>query len=220
MPGGYRLLRMETVDSTNAEALRLARAGEGGPLWIAARRQTDGRGRRGAAWTAPEGNLSATLLLPLTGIAPEHVPTLGFVAGLALVASGYASLDRGDLEGADTAAARASALLGGLDLEPHARVGAKVLLAQVLRRRGRLEEALAELDDALQASTEPALLFPRRQALSHRAGTLLDLGRVPEALEAARERPALRGGEPFERLGEQRLRRPRRAVEERAALPG
>ena len=103
------------------------------------------------------------------------------------MASGYASLDRGDLEGADTAAARASALLGGLDLEPHARVGAKVLLAQGLRRRGRLEEALAELDDALQASTEPGLLFPRRQALSHRAGTLLDLGRVAEALEAARE---------------------------------
>ena len=49
------------------------------------------------------------------------------------------------------------------------------------------EEALAELDDALQASSEPALLFPRRQALSHRAGTLLDLGRVDEALAAARE---------------------------------
>ena len=109
------------------------------------------------------------------------------VAGLALVAAGYAHLDRGDLEGAEGAAWRAGAVLGGLDLEPHAKVGAKVLLAQVLRRRGHLEQALAELDDALRAATAPALLFPRRQALAHRAGTLLDLGRAPEALAAARE---------------------------------
>jgi len=31
------------------------------------------------------------------------------------------------------------------------------------------------------------LLFPRRQALAHRAGTLLELGRRDEALAAARE---------------------------------
>jgi tetratricopeptide (TPR) repeat protein len=61
-----------------------------------------------------------------------------------------------------------------------------VLLAQVLRRRGQLERALAELDAALEAAGAPALLFPRRQALAHRAGTLLDLGRPEEALEAAR----------------------------------
>ncbi len=131
------------------------------------------------------GELSQAVALheQAVGLAAGHP----VVAGLALVASGYASLDLGDLEGAEAAAWRASALLGGLDLEPHARVGAKVLLAQVLRRRGRLGEALAELDDALQASSEPALLFPRRQALSHRAGTLLDLGRADEALVAAGE---------------------------------
>ena len=136
-----------------------------------------------AARGAGELERAVALQAQAVELAAEHP----VVAGLALVASGYASLDLGDLEAAEGAAWRASALLGGLDLEPHARVGAKVLLAQVLRRRGRLQEALAELDDALQASTEPALLFPRRQALSHRAGTLLDLGRVPEALEAARE---------------------------------
>ncbi len=114
------------------------------------------------------------------------------VAGLALVAAGYAHLDRGDLDGAEGCAFRAAALLAGLDLEPHAAVGARVLLAQVLRGRGQLAPALAELDLALSATSGPALLFPRRQALAHRAGTLLDLGRVPEALVAAREAVATR----------------------------
>ena len=109
------------------------------------------------------------------------------VASLALVAEGYAHLEAGDLDRAEAAAFRATALLASLGLEPHSVVGAKVLLAQVLRRRGRLEEALGELDEALSAQGGPGLLFPRRQALAHRAGTLLDLGRVPEAVEAGRE---------------------------------
>ena len=106
---------------------------------------------------------------------------------LAYVSMGYCHLDRGDLEGAEGCVWKAGDTLAGLDLEPHASLGARVLLAQVLRRRGQLEEALAELDAALAATGEaPGLLFPRRQALAHRAGTLLELGRVPEALSAAR----------------------------------
>jgi BirA family transcriptional regulator, biotin operon repressor / biotin---[acetyl-CoA-carboxylase] ligase len=74
---------LDTVDSTNAEALRRARAGERGPLWIVARQQTAGRGRRGRAWVSPPGNLHATLLL--TDPAPASAaPQLGFAAGLAL----------------------------------------------------------------------------------------------------------------------------------------
>jgi class 3 adenylate cyclase/tetratricopeptide (TPR) repeat protein len=106
---------------------------------------------------------------------------------LALVAMGYAQLDRGDLDGAESAVWRASALVAGLDLEPHALLGAKVLFAQVLRARGQLEEALAELDAALATANDAALLFPRRQALAHRAGTLLQLGRSEEALATARQ---------------------------------
>jgi hypothetical protein len=60
------------------------------------------------------------------------------ISSLALVAMGYAHLDRGDLEGAEAAAWRSSALLAGLDLDASAALGAKVLLAQVLRARGRL----------------------------------------------------------------------------------
>ena len=109
------------------------------------------------------------------------------ISSLALVAAGYAHLDRGDLEGAEAAAWRASALLAGLDLDASAALGAKVLLAQVLRARGRVEEGLAELDAALQVTDAPALLFPRRQALAHRAGMLLQLGRTGEALATARQ---------------------------------
>ncbi|MGZ6792442.1 MAG: hypothetical protein ACXVFV_05775, partial [Mycobacteriales bacterium] len=64
----------------------------------------------------------------------------------------------------------------------------------VLRRRGQLEEALAELEAALDAAADaPGLLFPRRQALAHRAGTLLQLGRVEDALAAARQAAATPG---------------------------
>ncbi len=63
LPSGYRLLRMETVDSTNAEARRRALAGEPGPLWIWSARQSQGRGRGGREWISQHGNLFASLLV-------------------------------------------------------------------------------------------------------------------------------------------------------------
>jgi BirA family biotin operon repressor/biotin-[acetyl-CoA-carboxylase] ligase len=78
-----RVQFLDAVDSTNAEALRRAGAGETGPLWIVARQQTAGRGRRGRPWLSVAGNLHATLLL--TDPSPSAAaPQLGFVAGLAL----------------------------------------------------------------------------------------------------------------------------------------
>jgi BirA family transcriptional regulator, biotin operon repressor / biotin---[acetyl-CoA-carboxylase] ligase len=77
------IVRLDTVDSTNAEALRRAGTGARGPLWIAARRQTAGRGRRGRPWLSAPGNLYATLLLTDPS-PPAAAPQLGFVAGLAL----------------------------------------------------------------------------------------------------------------------------------------
>jgi len=74
---------LDFVDSTNAQALRLAKAGERGPLWIVAKEQGAGRGRRGRAWISSVGNLYATLML--TDPAPAAAaPQLGFVAALAL----------------------------------------------------------------------------------------------------------------------------------------
>ena len=81
-PQGYALKAFEVIDSTNEEAKRMAQAGEKGPVWITADRQSAGRGRRGRAWDSPTGNLAATLLLR-----PEKPPgqaaQLSFVAALA-----------------------------------------------------------------------------------------------------------------------------------------
>jgi BirA family transcriptional regulator, biotin operon repressor / biotin---[acetyl-CoA-carboxylase] ligase len=82
LPSGYRLLRMETVDSTNAEARRRAKAGEPGPLWICSARQSQGRGRGGREWVSQHGNLFASLLIGIN--APIRVAgQLALVAGIA-----------------------------------------------------------------------------------------------------------------------------------------
>jgi BirA family transcriptional regulator, biotin operon repressor / biotin---[acetyl-CoA-carboxylase] ligase len=75
-------VRYEELDSTNSEARRRAEAGESGPLWISAARQTAGRGRRGRVWNSGEGNLAATLLLRPE--APQSITgQLSFAAALA-----------------------------------------------------------------------------------------------------------------------------------------
>jgi BirA family biotin operon repressor/biotin-[acetyl-CoA-carboxylase] ligase len=80
---GVRLVSHEVLISTNTEALALARAGERGPLWVTAGRQSAGRGRRGRTWTSETGNLFASLLLT-DPAPPEHWPELAFVAALAI----------------------------------------------------------------------------------------------------------------------------------------
>src|SRR4030095_5279612 len=69
----------ETVDSTNAEARRRAKAGEPGPLWIWSARQSQGRGRGGREWISRPGNLFASLLIGVN--APRRVA--GHIALLA-----------------------------------------------------------------------------------------------------------------------------------------
>jgi BirA family biotin operon repressor/biotin-[acetyl-CoA-carboxylase] ligase len=81
-PAGYAHLHFESIDSTNEEARRLAAAGELGPVWIDAREQTAGRGRRGRSWFSPHGNLAATLLVRPVRPASEWAQ-LSFVAALA-----------------------------------------------------------------------------------------------------------------------------------------
>lgn len=72
---------LETVDSTNAEALR--RVGQGGDCWILTHAQPGGVGRRGKRWEMPKGNFAASLLLhsnePLPALAQRS-----FIAALAL----------------------------------------------------------------------------------------------------------------------------------------
>jgi len=80
-PKGHDLILLDEVDSTMAEARRrrdLAR-----PTWIVARRQTAAVGRRGRAWGAPEGNLSATLVL-MPDCPPGQAALYSFVISYAL----------------------------------------------------------------------------------------------------------------------------------------
>jgi BirA family transcriptional regulator, biotin operon repressor / biotin---[acetyl-CoA-carboxylase] ligase len=81
-PQGYQKIRHDELDSTNCEAQRLAQAGESGPVWIIADRQTAGRGRRGRVWSTDTGNLATTLLLR-PDAPPAIVGQLSFVAALA-----------------------------------------------------------------------------------------------------------------------------------------
>lgn len=73
----------DALDSTNEEAKRRALAGEAGPLWIVARSQSAGRGRRGRAWTSAAGNLFATGLYRLNAT-PAEAANLSFAAALAV----------------------------------------------------------------------------------------------------------------------------------------
>lgn len=86
--GGYRLdtfrhIALDDVGSTNTACFEEARSGDPGRLWVTARRQTGGRGRRGRTWVSEPGNLYASLLLidpaPMTALA-----SLPLVVALAL----------------------------------------------------------------------------------------------------------------------------------------
>lgn len=73
----------EALDSTNEEAKRRAQGGETGPVWIVARTQSAGRGRRGRAWTSRPGNLFTTGLFSLD-VDPARAAQLSFAAALAV----------------------------------------------------------------------------------------------------------------------------------------
>jgi len=95
-PKGYGLKTFDVIDSTNEEAKRLAAAGEPGPIWISAARQTAGRGRRGRAWDSPTGNLAATLMLR-PGKSAGECAQLSFVAAIAASAMLADFADAGDI---------------------------------------------------------------------------------------------------------------------------
>lgn len=73
--------------------MEAGRAGDPGPLWITAQRQTAGRGRRARSWVSAPGNLFASLLLidPAEAAAFGNLP---LVAALG-IRNGIASLPFG-----------------------------------------------------------------------------------------------------------------------------
>ncbi len=85
LPEGHRLVTLDAVDSTNAEAMRRALGGDPGPLWIMAGQQTAGRGRSGRSWASASGNLFTSLLVTLPSSAAPKAYQLSLVAGVAVV---------------------------------------------------------------------------------------------------------------------------------------
>ena len=82
----YRVIKYDTIGSTNAEAALLARKGEdiapdGTLVWSL--EQTAGRGRRGRDWQSPTGNLYTSLILR-PKVSLQDSAQLGFVASLAV----------------------------------------------------------------------------------------------------------------------------------------
>lgn len=94
-PTGVARIILPEVDSTNAEAARIAPSLPG-PTWILALRQTAGRGRRGRAWTDPEGNFAASYLCRPLGT-PDEAALRSFVAALALYDALVAATGRAEL---------------------------------------------------------------------------------------------------------------------------
>jgi len=82
-PAGVGREVFQTLDSSNAEAIRRASNGERGPMWFLALEQTQSRARRGRPWDRGEGNFSASLLIRLEG-GPEQAALRSFIAALAL----------------------------------------------------------------------------------------------------------------------------------------
>jgi BirA family biotin operon repressor/biotin-[acetyl-CoA-carboxylase] ligase len=75
----------DSIDSTNAEALRRLELGVEPPYLLLAERQTAGRGRRGRQWVSPYGeNLYCSLVLCIEGGA-RQLEGLSLVVGLAVM---------------------------------------------------------------------------------------------------------------------------------------
>lgn len=73
----------DEIDSTILEARRRAERNEVSPVWLIAKSQSAGRGRRGRTWTSHSGNLMATLLFA-TDQPPQQIALLGFATGVAI----------------------------------------------------------------------------------------------------------------------------------------
>lgn len=74
-----------SLDSTNAEALRMVGQGVAAPFVVLAERQTAGRGRRGRNWVSPFAeNIYYSLVLPVMG-GMRQLEGLSLVVGLAVL---------------------------------------------------------------------------------------------------------------------------------------
>jgi BirA family biotin operon repressor/biotin-[acetyl-CoA-carboxylase] ligase len=79
-----KIVRFESLPSTNTELARMASEGAGEGLSIVADEQTAGRGRLQRAWSSPKGVGLYFSILLRPRIAPSHWPLITFMAALAV----------------------------------------------------------------------------------------------------------------------------------------
>ena len=81
----WPILVFDSIDSTNAEALRAIERGQVAPFLVLAERQTAGRGRRGRKWASPFAeNIYYSLVLRIEG-GMRQLEGLSLVVGLAVM---------------------------------------------------------------------------------------------------------------------------------------
>lgn len=82
---GWLAYVLPSLDSTNAEALRLLSSSPALPFYVLAERQTSGRGRRGRSWVSPFGeNIYYSLVLRIDG-GMRQLEGMSLAVGLALL---------------------------------------------------------------------------------------------------------------------------------------
>ena len=78
------ILRFDTIDSTNTEALNQARAGAKEGLCIVALEQTAGRGRRGREWVSEKGAGIYFSIVLRPELELRFLPLITLMAGVAV----------------------------------------------------------------------------------------------------------------------------------------
>ena len=228
LPDGYRLACHDSIDSTNAEALRLSRSGAASGLWVWAGSQLGGKGRAGRSWDSPPGNLYASLILR-PGVPIARALQLSLLAGIAAhdaimgLAAGAGRAPELRLKWPNDILLR-DAKIGGILLEsasqsaldtPTIIVGTGVNLAAAPADIGRPATSLAK--EGIHVSPYRAL-----SALAWATAewlTLWDGGRGFDRIRAAwLERAQPVGGEISVHIGQDRLSGRFLGIDERGAL--
>jgi BirA family biotin operon repressor/biotin-[acetyl-CoA-carboxylase] ligase len=79
----FTFVRFDSIDSTNAEAMREARLGAAEGVCIVANAQTAGRGRHGREWRSDPGSGLYFSLVLRPKLKPEQLPLITLMAGVA-----------------------------------------------------------------------------------------------------------------------------------------
>jgi tetratricopeptide (TPR) repeat protein len=106
--------------------------------------------------------------------------------GMARAIKGYVLLDLGDPQAAEEEARETLKIVSTYGAHEAVPVGLLALLAQARRAQGDLDQALELLGGISAFPTRPSLLTSRTLGIAYYAETLLQVGRVAEALEQAR----------------------------------